>query len=450
MSRAFLDHVGRHRSDLEGSNPRLLLLEQMEEVLGEAQRREARAASLAELSAALRGGVPPVPPQLLPQPPQLPPPQAAPPPPIVAQFRLEEPWRQLFDAATGSAVNLPLIDDSLHARLLQPRALGALAALPADTHARLSDALHGQYIGGSSGGGAGGGGRPPLSQADLTAFFTVFSAEELRTAAAAAAEAANAATLALAAQPMGPLPEGRAALARETALFDMFFDDDARRSWGRACDVAGDERFSTVAAPRFAARLRGLSWPTYAHSGGNPFNFKITKESVARGPIANYFSLVRAPPMDAVRITESAAKGSKGPYKGGEKGVEALAGDMAAMANNALSYYGPPACADPLTLRTEGFTAPDALEPRFTAAAGGIYGMAWQVKELVGPWKAHAAAALTHFRRVAKRELCASPQALPPELAAGISWYVRPAFQEALRAASRAQAVEEGWVDLVE
>ncbi len=441
MSRAFLEHVGRHRSDLEGTNPRLLLLEQMERVLAGEQRREAQRALLGGLSAALRGGGMDV--------------DAAPaaaaaaasaPRPVLARFGLEATWRSLFDPATGSALSLPLIDDSLHARLLDPRALAALAAAPTGAHARLSDCLRERFIGG-------GASRTLLSGADLAAFFTVFSAEELQAAAAegaaAAAAAAGAAAAAAAAVPASALPEGREALAREGALFAKFFADEVRAGWARACDVAGDERFAAVAAPRLVARLRALSWPAYPHFGGNPFNFKLTRDSVARGALANYFSLIRAP-MDLVRMGEGAAKGAKGPYRGGERAVEALVGDVATMAANALSYYGPPLTLEPLALRTEDFPPPEALPPGFSAAAGGIYGIAWELRERVPALRAHAAAALAHFRRAARRESCAAPHALPQELAAGIAWYVRGDFQEALRAASRAQAVEEGYADLIE
>jgi hypothetical protein len=323
-----------------------------------------------------------------------------------------------------------------------------LSALPASAHARLADCLQARFFG--TGGGSGGDSgttRTLLSDADLTAFFTVFSEEEVRDATAAAG--ASAAAAIAAAVPAAAPPSGPEALAREGALFDAFFSDPVRAGWARACDVAGDERFTVVAAPRLVSRLRALAWPAYAHTGGNPFNFKLTKDSVARGPLANYFSLVKAP-MDLVRMGEAAARGAKGPYRGGERAVDALLGDVSTMATNALSYYGPPLSVEPRLLRTESFSPPEALGAAYAASAGSIYGIAWDLLGRVPAMRAHATAALAHFRRAARRESCAAPHALPPELAAGIAWYVRPEFQEALRAASRAQAVEEGYADLVQ
>jgi hypothetical protein len=233
------------------------------------------------------------------------------------------------------------------------------------------------------------------------------------------------------------------------ALFERFFADEVRAGWARACDVAGDERFTAIAVPRLVTRLGALSWPAYPHTGGNPFNFKLTKESLARGPFANYFSFIKAP-MDVVRMGEAAARGAKGPYRGGERAIDALAADATAMATNALSYYGPPLTEEPKTLRTEGFLPPAALGAGYAASAGSIYGIAWELREMVPQLRAHAAAALAHFRRAARRETATAPHALPPELAAGIAWYVRGDFQEALRCAARAQAVEEGYADLIE
>ena len=416
-----LDHLSHHRSSvMDSTNPRLYVQQLVGSVLHGAGVARARRAALITVGDMVRGRV-----------------HSSPCTAMLddssassstvddvaeASLRgLAGVYSELFDERSGAPVALAQVDESMQAQFLPSATLAALRAVPSDVHTRLIDALQTPLLG-----------LPwtPLPQHELDAFFSPFtpSAEaKIHPKSVADTSATPSVT------PLAP-PAWTAVLATEAVKFQEY-ERIMPSDYVREVCALGSVTFHATGLARLLDRFTTLRWATCPV--GTPFVFCITRENAASVGVPNYFDVITEP-MDLARMRARLEAGAGGEgYAVGAAGVESLFADASKMIRNAKVFHGPKEArkADPT------FPDPAALGAKFSSAKGNIYGMAFDLEQLVTASRAHAHAALAAVQRAGLRKTYRDAELAP---------FNDAAFWVRLVEAAKLQALDGGYSDLID
>jgi hypothetical protein len=321
---------------------------------------------------------------------------------------------------------LPQIDEAVQTRLLSPSTLASLHAVPLSAHIRLCDAINTQLLG-----------LPwtPMRQSDLDTFFSPFDAKAAQQAAQSSdgASTGAAAAVAVVAPPMPAKPLWAQALEMEEQRFNEL-QRIMPPDFEREVRALGNETFRAVALPRLLDRFASLRWPACAV--GTPFVFSITRDNAASVGVPNYYDVINEP-MDISRMrSRLIGGGSEAGYSAGAAGIDELFADAEKMIRNAKVFHGPKEArrAEPV------FPEPGTLTHRYSAAQGSIYGMAFELEQLVKSSRLHANAALAAMQREELRKSYRD---------AGLAPFDDATFWERVEDASREHCREGGYAYLL-
>jgi hypothetical protein len=377
-----IEHISRHRSDADSTNPHLYVQQLVGAVMHDAGVARAQRAALASISSALRGSAES---------------GACAAVACGADDAAEASsrgvggaYQQLFDVRTGAPLALPHVDEAVQTQLLSSSTLASLHAVPLTAHIRLCDTINTQLLG-----------LPwtPMRQSDLDTFFSPFDAKA-QLAAQSSADASIGAAPAVAV--VAPLAPAKPLWAEVLEIEERRFNELQRimpPDFEREVRALGNETFRAVALSRLLDRFASLRWP--ACTVGTPFVFSITRENAASIGVPNYYDVIDEP-MDISRMRSRLSGGGGGGggggevgYSAGSAGIDELFADAEKMIRNAKVFHGPKEArrAEPV------FPEPGTLTPRYSAAQGSIYGMAFELEQLVKSSRLHANAALAAMQR---------------------------------------------------